>query len=809
MTAPVSNAADFVATPVSGRQAVVEILVSEVITSWSAAGGGLTNTYKATVTQRTGLHNVKNVVAVVVADTALDAPDGIELFTRTTAADVNTTANSFFFDPDANLVYIRIGAGVNPSTYAVAIGFKLCFSTGDSRNPGKTISNDTTGQVYYPYLRVAPTTERSLCDPFIGSVPSGRSTVVLDASTGNLDDIFRDYIWHYAQVTVRVGADDMLLGDYIPVFYGTVSAKRWNRRELTLEVLDSTDTTLESLEGETLTSAMWTSDSITYTGDVDGYGYGYKGAYSHVGNFSQVATAQWGPGVLSTNARVMDEGTPLKIVFGRMISFSPQVITQQTTDANAHTAIVNLSNLGYLTIENVYVNNGPAGVSWWLSPDRGWLAVMLSLAAPSAASSIDAGTGITVTFSASDPNPAQVVKRICQALRDRASGVGSFIDLFDDTGILFSGGGGTLPAGIDFGASITKSLYDYVEGTGVYPPTFYPIAFTGRTRPIYSGSQTNAMPIIACGGMFGLGTANAYMDFILCLGETYVSVSAVRLWVGSSFTSTNVKYKVNAASGFLFVRAAYDPATQFRFQVDFVAPTLTVDAVVQPTGPQLLVNDDSIDAATTDYSTSGMSLGIVIEERAVIRDLLAQVVRDSVGQFYMDLDGRVCFNAYSPSTTGEFTIIDSYIMSEIQTREPSERIYHAVTVQYGYQETRYGASPYATTTRGIARSAGVLLKRTADYFCEASFQQESAGADAQARRLAIMLSLGAPVHRFMASKQCLLLNMGDKVYIDSPRVPNSSGVIHGYVSYAKLNLQTMQVDLEVVENLVSDMLGDW
>lgn len=905
--------AQLLADKAPGCQILAQVGAFELITSWTAAGGGYTNTWKKTITQRQHIHNFRTIRTVTFGDPALNPPVAVTLAVQTSIANVDANLGSFYFDASASILYVSLAAAANPNNQKAYAGFNLYFSTGDPHQAGRCFIEETTQTVYYPYICEAPGTTKALEDPFIGSITTGTATLGLASATGLLDAIWRLYVWQYGTVVVMFGGADLPLSEYATLFTGSTSDKSWNDGVARLHLVDGCDPLLATVAGASVVSADITN-LIAYTGD-GSYGYGYQAASSQYSGFTVDATTVWGGA--TAPLQVVEVGQPKPIVYGVVKGFPAQLVSMDTTNTTKQIAIVCLNDTGYRNITQVYVGGLTTRVSWWISKQTGFLAVMLTLGG-GAASSISAGitvdfegtgtprtatmtiaspcvvtlddhgfstdrpvvfattgalpTGITAgtiyyvkainvdTFNlAATPggasintsgsqsgghlcqailrNPADIVEALCTSLR--SSAVSSVAPDF---------GGGTGPTSIDptieidfvtpgpatsppITAADWSTPVTFSSPTGVFAvpinsqyPTFDSCVDTtwpptsrwvqrmnsGLNRPATSGSYTAYNPQFWCkmrttssinppynytfkeDGTYSFDPSfRKFTAVLVCVGTSYTSISAIRV----NGSADNVGWYGSASNGLIWV-----------FKISTSAPVST---------GQIIQLDPEVLAASRvlcdDYE-----LGVTITTATTLRDVLMRIARDTLSYVYVSNAGLICFHTYEPSTADEEELTQDtgdFLVSP-DVAEPAERCYRAIQVEYAYDTNRANRNGgnYLTASYTVAESIGLLTGRTTDFPVYASYHATSASALLLAKRLAKLLSRGAPTYKVVAPIKCMNWDLGDKVSVERDRLPVAvpgTDVAHCYVTRITRDLETMQVTLELTENLIADLLGGW
>lgn len=814
--------ADFLRLKAPGCQVLAQVGAFELITSWTAAGGGYTNTWKATIVQRQTIHSFRRITSVTFADPGLATPEAIGLTTRTTLADVDANLGSFYFDETLSVLYVSLAASADPNDQYAYAGFTLYFSTGDPLESGRCFIDEDAGNVYYPYICAAPSTDKTLEDPFLSSIATGTATLGLDAATGKLDAIWREYIWEFGTVVVLFGGERLPLSQYATLFMGSTRQKSWSDELAQLHLVDSCDPLLIDVAGAPFVSPD-ISNAYTYTGN-GSYGYGYAGTESNVASFMIAATGNInGTGAMT---QVVELGQPKPIVYGSLKGFSPVVVSLKSDNASKQTAIVCVSDTAYKSISQVYVGGLTTGVAWWISPASGYVAVMLVPTVSGAPSSIT--QGITIDFEATElsagvlmDNPADIVDHLLTTTRAETTANGSSGETVtsDDstTLITFTGNYGSNPPNIFSaysGGQQSSPSYDAIAGRA-FERNMTPV---GHARPLSYGTTLNA-PL----NYWARSLANTYSQtfggyyytsLIVDVGR-FTSITAVRAFVSGAWTSSNVGWQVNAAEGLVYVVIFSGtpgvPIVAGSVQVDLVAPAAT--GSLAPAGPPLNMDPDALAASRT--LCTGYSLAFSVTTATALRDILMGICRDTLSYVYVSNEGLVRFHTYSPSTDGEFALTeetgDFTVSPEVV--EPAERCYRSVIVEYSLDPNRANRNGgnYLSTSHTVANSIGLLTGRTVDFTVNASFHATQASAALLAERLAKLLSRGAPVYTVDTHIGAMSLDLGDKVSVSRERLPVAApgDVAHCYVTRITRDLENATVSLELTENLISDLAGGW
>lgn len=178
------------------------------LTGWTAAGGGLTNTYQVTVsdltTPPTGHATLyRRVIGVL--------ENATELTAQSSAANVDANAGSYFWDPTTGVLYVRTtGTAVDPDTKTVMAARLNLFLATTSIVLNNADGQPNTGRFYAGVIAPSggPTVVQEMDD-----VRAGVKTlwdgdlVVTNADKAWFSLIHPDsgYTWKNQQVIIRLG----------------------------------------------------------------------------------------------------------------------------------------------------------------------------------------------------------------------------------------------------------------------------------------------------------------------------------------------------------------------------------------------------------------------------------------------------------------------------------------------------------------------------------------------------------------------------------------------------------------------------
>lgn len=184
---------------------LMEVQPMEELKGWTAAGGGLTNTYYVSFTAF--------IATAVVAGGLYRRLDEVRynataLTSRASAALVDANLGSYYFDTAASRLYVSLAGGVNPETATfVGAWFTLFFST-----RGVSFSDQP---LYYPLIDGdLPAESAEMPDSMFGSIVSDTGAVSLLNGDGVFDKLSRLYVWRNKRATFRHGGVGLAYTDF-------------------------------------------------------------------------------------------------------------------------------------------------------------------------------------------------------------------------------------------------------------------------------------------------------------------------------------------------------------------------------------------------------------------------------------------------------------------------------------------------------------------------------------------------------------------------------------------------------------------
>jgi hypothetical protein len=221
---------------------VVKVRPNLVLVGWTAAGGGLTNTYTVALARRIftdlmagGLY--RRCVGVTQNGTALTS--------RASAALVDANASSWYWDEAAELLYVRTSTSADPDTFTVVHAQVEFYFSNDGRVINLTDGNADTGIPCRAWLPGdLPAVTREMEDFFFGQkFTAGTQVRVLNESFA----LYRllapdsDYWWKQTPVTIYLGGayngQTLNWSDYLTYLSMLVSDVACDDTQATLELV--------------------------------------------------------------------------------------------------------------------------------------------------------------------------------------------------------------------------------------------------------------------------------------------------------------------------------------------------------------------------------------------------------------------------------------------------------------------------------------------------------------------------------------------------------------------------------------------
>jgi hypothetical protein len=187
---------------------LAEVQPMEILATWTAAGGGLTNTYYcafasqvATTVVNGGLYRRLDFVR----------QNATALTSRASSALVDANLGSYFQDTTTNRLYVSTTTGASPDTFALlGAWFTVFFSTDRV--------SITAQPLYAPIITGSlPTITAEKPDLVYGATITGRGELVLMNGDGLFDRLVQQWVWRNKKVTFKLGGGSLAYADFATV----------------------------------------------------------------------------------------------------------------------------------------------------------------------------------------------------------------------------------------------------------------------------------------------------------------------------------------------------------------------------------------------------------------------------------------------------------------------------------------------------------------------------------------------------------------------------------------------------------------
>jgi hypothetical protein len=188
---------------------LADVQFMEPLTVWTAAGGGLTNTYYVSFSTQIATTIVPGGIYRRLDEVRQNATS---LTARASSALVDANLGSYFHDTATNRLYVSTTSGAHPETWAlVGAWCTLFFST-------RAVSFSDQ-PLYLPILTGAvPTFQQELPDLLFGiTVVSDTGTLGLLNGDGLFEYLAPRYVWRNKLVTFRLGGVGLAFSDFATV----------------------------------------------------------------------------------------------------------------------------------------------------------------------------------------------------------------------------------------------------------------------------------------------------------------------------------------------------------------------------------------------------------------------------------------------------------------------------------------------------------------------------------------------------------------------------------------------------------------
>lgn len=187
---------------------LVEIQPMEVLNAWTAAGGGLTNTYYCTFNSQ-----IQTSVVAGGLYRRLDSvrQNATSLTSRASAALVDANLGSYFHDTATNRLYVSTTSGASPDTFALLGAWFTIFVA--------TTTVSLSGQPLYSPLVAGtlPTTVEEMPDTLFGATHRASGPISLLNGDGLFDRLSKQWVWRNKTVTIKLGGGSLAYSDFTTI----------------------------------------------------------------------------------------------------------------------------------------------------------------------------------------------------------------------------------------------------------------------------------------------------------------------------------------------------------------------------------------------------------------------------------------------------------------------------------------------------------------------------------------------------------------------------------------------------------------
>lgn len=228
---------------------LVEVQPMEILQGWTAAGGGLTNTYYCSYSSQIATSAVAGGIYRRLDEVRHNAN---ALTSRASAALVDANLGSYFFDTSTSRIYVSLSSGLSPDTAAlVGAWFTLFFAT-------KSVSFSDQ-PLYLPLVSGGlPTLVDEMADALFGSILSDSGAVELLNGDALFDKLSRAYVWRNKRVTFRHGGVGLAFTDF-----AIIDTLRINKIEVDDETATLQIETLSTILNKSLPLRTWGDGTVS------------------------------------------------------------------------------------------------------------------------------------------------------------------------------------------------------------------------------------------------------------------------------------------------------------------------------------------------------------------------------------------------------------------------------------------------------------------------------------------------------------------------------------------------------------------
>src|SRR4051812_34274746 len=180
----------------------------ERLNGWTAAGGGLTNTYYCAFSTQ--------IATTIVAGGIYRRLDSVRqnataLTLRASSALVDANLGSYFHDTATNRLYVSTTSGVSPDALAIVGAWFTLFLT--------STSVSLSGQpLYTPIITDGlPTMTDEMPDTLFGAAFSASGPLTVLNGDGLFDRLSKQYVWRNKLVTFKLGGGSLAYADFATI----------------------------------------------------------------------------------------------------------------------------------------------------------------------------------------------------------------------------------------------------------------------------------------------------------------------------------------------------------------------------------------------------------------------------------------------------------------------------------------------------------------------------------------------------------------------------------------------------------------
>lgn len=164
-----------------------------------------------------------------------NATELTQVFTTSLAAD------QFYYDVDAQVLYVRVGVAIDPSTKTMVAAYELYVGTTDAHTY-RVPTDDTERSVYFePMIKQSPSVGASISDSLFGFMPNQTASMMLSNATHYFDRHLYDSTFHQAELFLYHSLDSLDPTNVRQIFYGTMGDVKFANAEVSVQVFSRID----------------------------------------------------------------------------------------------------------------------------------------------------------------------------------------------------------------------------------------------------------------------------------------------------------------------------------------------------------------------------------------------------------------------------------------------------------------------------------------------------------------------------------------------------------------------------------------